>query len=141
MWVGGINCWSKPHYSIGTPLSNSCLNLVNSGSVIVNYKLASPILQSDIIRGYLANQITIDDNVIIIDNHRLITPLLYATKIKASNATVITIEDDVNVTGNLVLYGSLKYIPCWVAGKVDGTNLNSLSTNGRYGFTVTRSSV
>ena len=52
----------------------------------------------------------------------------------------ITVADNVISTGNLVVNGSSKYKPFWVAGKVDGTNLNTLSTNGRYGFTVTRDS-
>ena len=73
-------------------------------------------------------------------DYRLITPLLYATKIKASNATVITLEDDVLITGNLVLDGSFKYKPYWIAGQVN-TNGSILATKGRYAFTCSRAGV
>ena len=59
-------------------------------------------------------------------------------KIKASTLVYITIDDNVILTGNLVVNGSLTSKYVWVAGKVDGTKLNTCSTNGRYGYTVSR---
>ena len=43
---------------------------------------------------------------------------------RGNGATQITLDDK----------------PFWVAGKVDGQNLSTISTNGRYGFTVARAS-
>ena len=59
-------------------------------------------------------------------------------RIKASTLEYITIDDHVTITGNLIVNGSSTYKPCWVAGKVDGSSLNTLSTNRRYGFTVSK---
>ena len=109
MWVSGVNSWNYGGYSIGTPVLGMCFNISNTGATTVDY--------------------------------RLITPLLYAITIKASNATVITLQDDVNITGNLVVDGTITASnskPFWVAGKVNGANLTTLSTMGRYGFTVSR---
>ena len=64
------------------------------------------------------------------------TPDIMVDRIRASTLEYITIDDNVIITGNIVVNGSSHYEPCWVAGKVGGTNLNILSTNGRYGFTV-----
>ena len=40
----------------------------NSGSVIAKYILASPVVHTDIIRGHVADQNTIDDSVVITGN-------------------------------------------------------------------------
>ena len=40
----------------------------NSGSVIAKYILASPVVHTDIIRGHVADQNTIDDTVVITGN-------------------------------------------------------------------------
>ena len=66
MWVSGINCWSRTGYSIGTPVLDSCLNITDSGFVSANYQLVTPVIQTDIIRGYVADQSTTEDAVIII---------------------------------------------------------------------------
>ena len=71
-------------------------------------------------------------------NYELRTPPVYADKIQGNGAAQIMIDHNVIITGNLTANGSSNYKPVWVAGKVDGTTLNSLATNGRYGFTVTR---
>ena len=68
------------------------------------------------------------------------TPEIVVDRIKASTLEYITIADNVIPNGILVVNRSSKYKPFWVAGKLDATNLNTLSTNGRYGFTVTRHS-
>ena len=46
-------------------------------------------------------------------------------RIKASTLEYITIDDHVTITGNLIVNGSSKYKPLWVAGKVDGSILNT----------------
>ena len=46
-------------------------------------------------------------------------------RIKASTLEYITIDYNVTITGNLVVNGNSTYKPVWVAGKVDGTNLNT----------------
>ena len=61
-------------------------------------------------------------------------------KIQGNGAAQVIIDDNVIMTGNLVVNGSSKYKPFWVAGKVDGTTSNTLSTNSRYGFTGSRHS-
>ena len=68
------------------------------------------------------------------------TPEIMVDRIKASTLEYITIADNVEINGNLVVHGSSNYKHCWVAGKLDATKLNTLPTNGRYGFTVTRHS-
>ena len=68
MWVCGINCWSRTGYNIGSPILNSCLNIFDTGTITTDYKIRTPLLMTDTIRGNGANQITIDDNVIITGN-------------------------------------------------------------------------
>ena len=97
----------------------------------VGYSIGTPALN---------NCFNISNSGAITIDHRLITPLLYSTKIKASNATVITLEDDVLIIGNLVVNGSSKYKPYWIAGKVN-TNGSIRATKGRYAFTRSRASV
>jgi hypothetical protein len=46
------------------------------------------------------------------------------------------VESDLHVTGN-ISYGTLTS-PFWVAGKVDGSSLQVLSSKGQTGFTVVR---
>jgi hypothetical protein len=59
--------------------------------------------------------------------------------IQANGASQVTVNDNLVVTGNLTVNGSLiNYNPFWVSGRVNGTNLSILKSNGRYGFTVTR---
>lgn len=71
-------------------------------------------------------------------NYELRTPLVYADKLQGNGASQVIIDGNVIITGNLTVNGSSNYKPFWEAGKVDGTTLNSLATNGRSGFTVTR---
>ena len=68
VWVAGVNCWSRTGFAIGTPILASCLNIIDSGTVIANYILASPVGHTAIIRGYVGDQLTIDDAVIITGN-------------------------------------------------------------------------
>ena len=65
MWASGINCWSRTGYSIGTPVLDSCLNITDSGFVSAKFKLVTPVIQTDIIRIYVADQSTTEDAVII----------------------------------------------------------------------------
>ena len=59
--------------------------------------------------------------------------------ISSNGASQVTVNDNLVVTGNLTVNGSLiNYKPFWAAGRVNGTNLSILKSNGRYGFTVTR---
>ena len=71
VWVGGVSCWSRTGFAIGTPILASCLNIIDSGTVIANYILASPVVHTDILRGYVGDQITIDDAVIITGNNNI----------------------------------------------------------------------
>ena len=68
MWAGGVNCWSRTGYSIGTPILDSCVNISDTGTITADYKVRTPLLMTDTIRGNGANQITIDDNVMITGN-------------------------------------------------------------------------
>ena len=97
----------------------------------VGFTIGTPILNS-CLNIYDAGTITAD--------YRIMTPLLYYNTMIGNGDTQITIADHVVITGNLVVNGSSKYKPCWVAGKVDGTNLTTLSANGKYVFSVTRPS-
>ena len=45
------------------------------------------------------------------------------------------LNGDLIINGNILATNSK---PFWVAGKVNGTNLSTLSTMGRYGFVVSR---
>ena len=65
MWLMGQNYWFNGGYSIGTPVLGMCFNIGITGIIRAAYKMKSPELMNDIIRGNGANQITIDDNVII----------------------------------------------------------------------------
>jgi hypothetical protein len=70
---------------------------------------------------------------------------LATNSISGNGANVITVNDNLVITGNLTVQGSTSISggssnPFWVAGRVNGTNLSILKSNGRYGFTVTRPS-
>ena len=67
------------------------------------------MVQTNKVLAYGANEITLDDNVLITGN--------------------------LNITGNIY---ARNINPFWTGGKVNGTNLNILSVIGRYGYTVTR---
>ena len=64
MWVSGVNAFTRVGFIIGTLMLNSCLNISDAGTVTADYKIMTPLLQSNIIRGNGATQITLDDNVI-----------------------------------------------------------------------------
>ena len=58
-------------------------------------------------------------------------------------ASIAEFYDDKSsfLNGDLVIGGTITTSnskPFWVAGKVNGTNLSTISTMGRYGFTVSR---
>ena len=48
--------------------SRSCFNISDTGTITADYKVRTPLLMTDTIRGNGANQITIDDNVMITGN-------------------------------------------------------------------------
>ena len=68
MWLMGQNSWFNGGYSIGTPVLGMCFNIGVTGVVTAPYKLLTPIMQVDTIRGNGATQVTIDDDVIITGN-------------------------------------------------------------------------
>ena len=68
MWVSGVNIWNRVGSNIGTPVLNSCLNISDSGAATADVKLRTPLIQTDIIRGNGADQVTIDADVIITGN-------------------------------------------------------------------------
>ena len=68
MWLMGGNSWFNNGYSIGTPVLGMCFNLGVTGSTTAPYKIQTPGINVDIIRGHVADQITIDDDVIITGN-------------------------------------------------------------------------
>ena len=109
MWISGINCWALAGYSIGTSGLGVCLNISEVGNVIAPYKIISPKMQTNTILANGNNEITLDDNVLIIGN--------------------------LNITGTITASNSN---PFWVAGKVNGSTVEKLSVAGRYNFSVTR---
>ena len=82
----------------------------------VGYTLGTPVLDSCL---------TIYDAGTITADYRTMTPLLHAIRMRGNGATHITLDDNVITNGNIVVNGSSKYKPCWIAGKVDGTNLST----------------
>ena len=63
--------------------------------------------------------------------------------IVGNGANEVTIADNLVVTGNLTVNGSsnisgVSSNPFWVAGIVDGNNLNIIATKGQVSFTVSR---
>jgi hypothetical protein len=114
MWVAGLNCWATNGYTIGTTGTGSCLNISDNGVVEVPFVLTTQELMTDTIRGQTAEFINIDDNVVI-------TGSLTVNGILDAGATVVS-------------------NPFWVAGVVNGTNLAKLSSKGRYGYNVARTS-
>ena len=61
VWVSG---WGRTGYNIGTPILNSCVNISDAGTITADYKLRTPLLMIDTIRGNGADQVTLDDNLI-----------------------------------------------------------------------------
>jgi hypothetical protein len=84
-WVFGSNCWGAPTnaFSIGTPGKHSCLNIGVDGVVALAYKLRTPELLVNTIRGNGETQITIDDNVII--SNALATPVVNTNILRVGN--------------------------------------------------------
>ena len=80
------------------------------------YNFGTPVLNSCLNMNNLGNvNIPYD-----IKTHELMVD-----RIKASTLEYITIADNVMRTGNLAVNGNYNYKPFWVAGKVDGTNVNT----------------
>ena len=94
MWVSGINCRSRSGYNIGTPMLNSCLTINDNGAVTADYKLRTPLVQIDTIRGNGSAYITVDDDV-------------YITWFFNSNKSWNTI------TGNINLLDTIANYICW----------------------------
>ena len=65
MWVAGVNCWATTGYSIGSPILNHCLNIASDGNRTMPYVVKAPEIMVDTIRGMIAEQVTIEDSVII----------------------------------------------------------------------------
>ena len=65
MWVADVNCWAQTGYSIGSPILNHCLTIASDGNITMHYIVKTLEIIVDIIRGMIADQITIDDTVII----------------------------------------------------------------------------
>jgi hypothetical protein len=101
MWVFGSNCWNAPTnaFSIGTPGKKSCFRIGVDGVVTLDYKLRTPELLVNTIRGNGEPRITIDDNVTITeklivngtitDNTRSLNPFWICGKV-AANGTVLS---------------------------------------------------
>ena len=58
----------------------------------------------------------------------------------SSRGTVISLASDVTVAGDLSVIGTYPGHP-WIAGKIDGTGPTIITSNGRYAFTVSRSTL
>ena len=68
VWVAGANCWATTGYSIGSPVLTRCLNIADDGNLTMPYIVNTSEIMVDIIRGLTAEQLTVDDNVIITRN-------------------------------------------------------------------------
>jgi hypothetical protein len=147
---------------ISTPSGGSSL-ITNSG-VVKGLKTNSPITLTDasnvltigLNTTTLSNEFALkftpaqplieDYNVLTNVRTLMIDPLgtmsindVETNNIYSNGASQVTVNDNLVVTGNLTVNGSLiNYKPFWAAGRVNGTNLSILKSNGRYGFTVTR---
>ena len=60
----GFNCWGLAGYNIGTSVSGECLTISSIGTVKAPYKLITPWIYTDNMKGNGAAQVTTDDNVI-----------------------------------------------------------------------------
>ena len=124
-WISGANGYTKNAYSIGTPGINSCLSISNSGNVEMPYNIRTPEIKTSSIKilntdGNIAFRNSLDNTIAVFYDDK--------TTIFQGNMTV-----NGNISANNIK-------PFWIAGKVDGSTLSILSTNGRYPFTVTRPS-
>jgi hypothetical protein len=79
MWVAGLNCWAKTGYTIGTSVTGSCLNISDTGVVEVPWYITTQEIMADTVRAQTAEQITIDDNVIITGNLKVNGTMIGAT--------------------------------------------------------------
>jgi hypothetical protein len=107
-WVFGSNCWGAPAnvFSIGTPGKNACLSIGVDGVVALVYKLRTPELLVNTIRGNGEHLITIDDNVII--SNALSTPVINTNILRVGNyiessGQVYESVSVLNATNNTVL--------------------------------------
>ncbi len=57
---------------------------------------------------------------------------------RASTANQVTINDNVTITGDLTVNGTSNVGGFWAAGRINGSNLTIISSQGTVGFTVTR---
>jgi hypothetical protein len=68
MWVAGSNSWLRSGYTIGTPITNVRSKIDPTGVVNIPIYLATTSTMAGMLRAQVADQITIDDNVIITGN-------------------------------------------------------------------------
>jgi hypothetical protein len=109
MWVVGQGAWAEPGFSIGTQVRGACLNINSAGVVSAPYYITTPEVVAAEIRASTADQVTVNDSVIITGN--------------------LTVE------GTFYAENSN---PFWAAGRFNGTSLFKKDSAGRSDFNVER---
>jgi len=117
--------------------------------------VSAPILQasmmlSDNISASATSTVTVGSNLQVNANltvagdayaDKVVSPLVQAFVLESDTLrpTVnpgVTVEGDLHVTGN-ISYGTLQS-PYWVAGRINGVSVTTLSSKGRHDFSVER---
>jgi hypothetical protein len=160
MWVSGINCWDKIGCSIGTSVKNSCLNINNSGDVMIPYSLTTSNINANHITGssIICKCDSTDANLPCeITMNRTIQNGTLCTAFGVGGSTNrgafwyyngkyrITINSNgvVNIDGNLIVNGTItdstrSLNPCWICGTVAANGTVLSSNRGNYEFTCNK---
>jgi hypothetical protein len=156
--VNGVNVMSE--------ISSKQSQLTSQIILSILRLICSQYVGTNEIRNNGAAQVTITDTCFVTGNLNVGGDVL-TNQVRANGASQVTVNDHLNVTGNTTLEGTLtcgditadnllgnaaiqiqnyintsisNYNPFWVSGRVNGTTLQILKSNGKYGFTVTRPS-
>ena len=117
-------------------------NLAVNGANALMYNLnVDGSLATDTILGRASDEVTIADNLKVTGNTVLDGNLDIGFNLTCGDiiangiygTAAIQIQSNINTAIS-------NYNPFWAAGRVNGTNLSILKSNGKYGFTVTRPS-
>jgi hypothetical protein len=146
--VGNINSWgymstngTRLDFTVASPLQRVVtpftgeLQLVLDKTALADDFAPAFILEEPLIEGY---------NFATNERSLKIDPLgsMSINSVFASGPITSSgiITSSILCQGNLSIIGGdlIGYKPFWAAGRVNGTNLSILKSNGRYGFTVTR---
>jgi hypothetical protein len=110
-----------------------------TGVVRLKNGIEVPSIKTDIIQGLTNTTVRIENNVVITGNTQVGGYVIVNGHLLVSGN--ITLDNNVGLNGDLLVSGNITALnsnPFWCAGVYDGFSTTRMSSKGRYGYTVAR---